>query len=157
MSALLTSPFWRKKLRRCYIILSTSLLITHWGKLCVGVFEIICERFLKCYHDLGNGWHCPEEYFKGFFLSWTIDKLFSIIFWLFFRALCLYFMRHLMPLAALKEHFRDAPWSWTEHYFKTHLSIMTLRMWCFFLIALSCLKDAYVTSVLRSWIPQSDI
>lgn len=71
------------ELRRCYIILSTSLLISHWGKLCVGVFEIICERFLKCYHHLGNGWHCPEKkYFKGF-QSWTKENVFSVVFYFF--------------------------------------------------------------------------
>lgn len=49
----------KTQLCRWHIILSTSSLISHWGILCVGVFEIICERFLNCYHT-GNNWHCPK-------------------------------------------------------------------------------------------------
>lgn len=100
------------ELCRCYIILSTSLPIAHWGKLCVGVFEIICERFLKCYHHLGNGWHCPEKIFQGIFV---LDKRKIVFYYIvfIFRGLCLYFTRHLIPL--LKHFFKDVCWTWTEN------------------------------------------
>ena len=46
-----------------HIILSTRLPISHQGKLCVGMFEMICERFLKQNH-LGNEKNCPDFFFS---------------------------------------------------------------------------------------------
>lgn len=64
-----------------YIILSTFLLIAHQGKIMCCAFEIICERFLKCYHHMGNDWHCAEIYFStGLFILETIVETIVSVF-----------------------------------------------------------------------------
>lgn len=64
----------------------------------------VCKRFLKCYHHLGNGWHCPEKYFKGFPVLNSRNNSF-LFYYFIFRGFMFLFCKTFNTSAALEALF----------------------------------------------------